>query len=165
MYRSPVWETATSASHPFVLQSSDVASTTIEFLEELASARASRPFAHARCAPPTTAIHTLEISCTRVRSFPTRSRLDCRASTRRSVPVEVLRLCTDTIEEPSVSRRQARFSEPVQPVRNYSFLVIRCEPTSDAPVAFVPRSASRFCFPEISVRTGSLGQACVYRLP
>lgn len=104
--------------------------------------------AHARCAPPTTAIHTLEISCTRVRSFPTRSRLDNRASTRSSAPAEVLRLCTDTIEEPSVSRRQARFSEPVQPARDCSSLAVRCEPTSDAPVAFAPRFAFRFCFPE-----------------
>lgn len=43
-------------------------------------------------------------------------------------------------EEPSVSRRRARFSGFVQPTADCSSAVIRCEPTSDVPVASRLRS-------------------------
>jgi hypothetical protein len=66
--------------------------------------------------------HTRKNSCTRVRSFPTRSRLDFRASPRKSASAEVLRLCTDAIEEPRVSRPRIRFGVPVQPAREFSSL-------------------------------------------
>lgn len=59
-------------------------------------------------------------------------------------PLYDLRLFANAIEEPGVLRRQAHFGEPVQPAEEFSSSVIRCEPTSDVPVAFVPRLTCRF---------------------
>lgn len=140
-----VWENASPASHRFTPRSSVAVSTAFGFLAKLASAQASRPLhthdAHHRQLPFT---HSNN-SCTRVRLIPTRSRLGFRPFETGSLhPLYDLRLFANAIEEPSVSRRQARFGEPVQPAKEFSSSVIRCEPTSDAPVAFVPRFTCRF---------------------
>lgn len=47
-------------------------------------------------------------------------------------------------EEPSVSRHQAHFGGSVQPTVEFSSTAIRCEPTSDVPVAFTPPYRSWF---------------------
>jgi hypothetical protein len=48
-------------------------------------------------------------------------------------------------EEPSVSRRQAHFGGFVQPATDCSSAAIRCEPTSDVPVASRLRPAIGGC--------------------
>lgn len=56
-----VRENRLTPSHRFALGSLEAASTAFEFLLQLASARASRPFAHAGCAPPAPAIQPTSI--------------------------------------------------------------------------------------------------------
>jgi len=54
------------------------ASTALRILVKLASVQASRPFTHARYAPPTNCHPLTRLSCNRARPFPRESRSDHR---------------------------------------------------------------------------------------
>jgi len=71
-------------------------------------------------------------------------------------------------EEPAFSRRRPRFGESVQPAAGSSPAVIRCEPTSDVPVAAAPsiHHAALDCgyAPRRSSReSGLVSRACIRR--
>jgi hypothetical protein len=99
-----------------------------------ASAQASRPFTHARYAPPTNCHPQTRLSCNRARPFPRESRSDHRLSTD-DFPTRCACAFPNRPEEPAFSRRRPRFGGSVQSATGSSPTVTRCEPTSDVPVA------------------------------
>lgn len=71
-------------------------------------------------------------------------------------------------EEPAFSRRRPRFGESVQPAAGSSPAVIRCEPTSDVPVAAAPsiRHAALDCGyapRRSSCESGLVSRVCIRR--
>jgi hypothetical protein len=71
-------------------------------------------------------------------------------------------------EEPAFSRRWPRFGESVQPAAGSSPTVIRCEPTSDVPVAVAPsiRHAALDCGwapRRSSCESGLVSRVCIRR--
>lgn len=140
-----VWENASPASHRFTPRSSAAVSTAFGFLAKLASAPVSRPLhthdAHHRQLPFT---HSNN-SCTRARLLPTRSRLGFRPSK----PVPRTRCTTCAFlrmrsKNPAFHDAKPASVSPSNLPKEFSSSVIRCEPASDVPVAFVPRLTCRF---------------------
>ena len=84
-----------------------------------------------------------------------------------SQPDEVLPI-SNWPEEPAFSRRRPRFGESVQPAAGSSPAVIRCEPTSDVPVAAAPwiRHAALDCGyapRRSSCESGLVSRVCIRR--
>jgi hypothetical protein len=117
----------------------------LSVLMKLASVQASRPFTHARYAPPTNCHPLTRLSCNRARPFPRESRSDHQLSTD-DFPTRCAFAFPNRPEEPAFSRRRPRFSGSVQSAAGSSPTVTRCEPTSDVLVAAAPSIRTPHCF-------------------
>lgn len=144
MCRCPVWENVAPASHRFTSRSFEAASTAFEILEKLASTRASRPSytrdAHHQQLP----LPQLEISCTRVRLLP--AEITSRSSAFALDDPRSLRACAfvrASERNPAFHDAKLTSVSPSNLPGSFRPAVIRCEPTSDIPVAFVSRFARR----------------------
>jgi len=142
---APVYRTIATHVVPGHHMIPDAASTALRILMKLASVQASRPFTHARYAPPTNCHPHTRLSCNRARSFPRESRSDHQLSTD-DFPTRCAFAFPNRPEEPAFSRRRPRFSGSVQSAVGSSPTVTRCEPTSDILVAAAPSIRTPHCF-------------------
>jgi len=142
---APVYRTIATHVVPGHHMIPGAASTALRFLMKLASVQASRPFTHARYAPPTNCHPHTRLSCNRARPFPRESRSDHQLSTD-DFPTRCAFAFPNRPEEPAFSRRRPRFSGSVQSAAGSSPTVTRCEPTSDVLVAAAPWIRTPHCF-------------------